>query len=198
MKPPPLPLGAWAIVALLCEEDAHGWRLVRALAPGGEIGQVWSIRRALVYRTIEQVSDAGLAERAGVEPGSRGSPRTLLRPTRSGRQAVARWLAEPVEHVRDLRSELLLKLLFTERSDGDATPLLRAQRALLTEAVAALDAGVGDGHPFDATLRAFRSETASAGLRFVVRELDRRGERREAPNPLARTAAAPPRPTSSR
>src|ERR1700690_512072 len=118
MKPLPLPLGAWAIVALLCEEDAHGWLLVRALAPGGEIGRVWSIRRAVVYRTIDQVVDAGLAERAGVEPGSGGSRRTLLRPTRSGRQAVTRWLAKPVDHVRDLRSKLLLKLLFIERSNG--------------------------------------------------------------------------------
>jgi len=196
MKPPPLALGAWAIAALLCEGDAHGWKLVRALAPGGEIGRVWSIRRAVVYRTIEQVIDAGLAERAGVEPGSRGSPRTLLRPTRSGRQAVARWLAEPVAHVRDLRSELLLKLLFTERSGGDPTPLLRAQRARLTEAVTAFEGGSSDGQPFDATLRAFRSETASAGLRFVERELGRRGGSRESPTPPSRAAVAPTRPIS--
>jgi len=196
MKPPPLPLGAWAIVALLCEEDAHGWRLVRALAPDGEVGRVWSIRRAVVYRTLEQVIDAGLAQRAGVEPGSRGSPRTLLRPSRSGRQAVARWLAEPVEHVRDLRSELLLKLLFTERAGGDPTPLLRAQQALLTETVAALEAGPGDGQPFDATVRAFRSETASAGLRFVERELGGRGGRPARTSPPSGAPAVPASPAS--
>ena len=88
-----LSLDGWAVLALLCEgETTHRWALVRALAPEGEIGRVWSVRRALVYRTAELLIDAGLAERAGVEPGSRGSPRTLLRASAAGRRAVAAWL----------------------------------------------------------------------------------------------------------
>ena len=54
-------LGGWAVLALLHEGDTHGWALVRALAPEGEIGRVWSIRRALVYRTVELLIEAGLA-----------------------------------------------------------------------------------------------------------------------------------------
>ena len=74
-------LGAWAVLALLCEGDTHGWALVRALAPDGEIGRVWSIRRALVYRTVDLVVEAGTVERAGVEPGTPSSMRTLLHAT---------------------------------------------------------------------------------------------------------------------
>jgi DNA-binding PadR family transcriptional regulator len=173
METPPLSLGAWAILALLCEGDTHGWTLVRALAPDGEIGRVWSIRRALVYRTIDQLIDAGLAARAGHEPGSRGSPRTLLRATPAGRRALARWLAEPVAHVRDLRSELLLKLLVAQRGGVDPAPLLRAQRELLRQAVAAFATPAGGDAGLEATMRAFRRETASAGLRFVEGELER-------------------------
>ena len=55
----------------------------------------------------------------------------LLAPTPRGRQALRRWLARPTEHVRDLRSELLIKLLLLERSGTDETPLLRAQLELL-------------------------------------------------------------------
>jgi DNA-binding PadR family transcriptional regulator len=165
------PLGEWAILALLCEGDAHGWALVRALAPEGEIGRVWSIRRALVYRTVEQAVEAGLVAHAGVEAGRRGSPRTLLRVTAAGRRAVERWLSEPVEHVRDLRSELLLKLLFAERAGHDARPLLRAQRALLEATVAALEAPAPASDAGARTVRAFRLETARAGLRFVDAEL---------------------------
>jgi DNA-binding PadR family transcriptional regulator len=170
MRSPPLSLGAWAILALLCEGDTHGWTLVRALAPDGEIGRVWSIRRALVYRTVDQLTEAGLAERAGVERGSRGAPRTLLRASASGRRALAGWLAEPVEHVRDLRSALLLKLLFAERCGADRVALLSAQRELLAETITAL--GGGD-RGFDETLRSFRRETARAGQRFVEGELAR-------------------------
>lgn len=169
------------MLALLCEGDSHGWALVRALAPEGEIGGVWSIRRALVYRTVELVIEAGLVERAGLEPGSRGSARTLLRATPSGRLALERWLAEPVAHVRDLRSELLLKLLFAERADIDPAGLLTAQRAVLEQTTRALEsasAGERSGEltlrAGELTVRAFRLETARAGQRFVAGELARR------------------------
>jgi DNA-binding PadR family transcriptional regulator len=166
-------LGAWAVLGLLCEGDAHGWALVRALAPDGEIGRVWSIRRALVYRTVDLVAEAGMVERAGVERGTRGSTRTLLRATPHGRRSVASWLAEPVVHVRELRSSLLLKLLFMQRSGLDPTPLLQAQRAILTDLVEALGEHDPDDGPFEVSVRAFRLETARAGLRFVDGELAR-------------------------
>jgi hypothetical protein len=159
------------VLALLCEEDRHGWALVRTLAPDGEVGRVWSVRRAVVYRTVELLIEAGLAERAGVEPGARGSPRTVLRAAPRARHAVETWLAEPVPHVRELRSALLLKLLFAQRAGRSPRGLLSAQRAVLVQTVGALEAA-GDGDdPFEPTARAFRLETARAGLRFVEGEL---------------------------
>jgi DNA-binding PadR family transcriptional regulator len=164
-------LGSWAVLGLLCEADTHGWTLVRALAPQGEIGRVWSIPRAIVYRTIGLLIDAGLVERAGVEQGARGSTRTLLRVTPSGRHDFERWLAEPVAHVRDLRSELLLKLLFARRSGRDRAPVLQAQRAILAETVKGLESRPVGEEPSEVTLRTFRLETARAGQRFVDQEL---------------------------
>ena len=87
-------LGGWAVLALLCEGDTHGWTLVRSMAPEGEIGRVWSIPRALVYRTVELVDRR--PDSPSVPASStalRGSPRTLLHVTAAGRRAVDRWLA---------------------------------------------------------------------------------------------------------
>ncbi len=50
----------------------------RALAPGGEVGRVWALRRPLVYRTLEQLEARALTRVAGVEPSDAGPPRTLL------------------------------------------------------------------------------------------------------------------------
>jgi len=170
--PPERSLGIWAVVAMLAEGEAHGWALVRRLAPGGDVGEVWSIRRALVYRTVEQAVSAGLIEHAGLVPGERGSPRTLLRITPAGRRAVRRWLDEPVASVRDLRSALLLKLLFAQRAGHDPTPLLLSQREILGAIVARLEAPLPpDAERDTRTIRAFRLETARAGLRFVEGEL---------------------------
>src|ERR1700722_17291875 len=97
-SPRQLPLDAWAVLALLRERETHGWTLAQALAPSGEIGGVRSIKRAVGYRNVQLLIAAGLIERAGVEPGARGSPRTLLRLTHAGRHAVARWLGQPGDH----------------------------------------------------------------------------------------------------
>ena len=84
---------------------------------------------------------------AGTEPSTTGPPRTLLETTAEGSRMVAEWLREPVEHLRDARSELMLKLLFLDRRGGDITPLLTAQRAQLVqrEARASRAAGRGGG-----------------------------------------------------
>jgi len=166
-------LDAWAVLALLREGETHGWTLVRALAPDGEIGRVWSVRRALVYRTVELLLEASLVKRARVEDGARGAPRTVLSLTASGRRAIEKWLGEPVAHVRDLHSALLLKLLFAERLGLDPGPLLEAQRAILADIVDALRARPAAIGPADKTVRAFRLQTARAGLRFVDGELAR-------------------------
>jgi DNA-binding PadR family transcriptional regulator len=87
---------------------------------------VWTMGRPLVYRSLEILEQRGLIEAAGHEPGIRGPNRTILRITPAGRDALMLWLAEPVDHVRDVRSLLLLKLVFAERLDVDARPMLLA------------------------------------------------------------------------
>ena len=91
----PLSPGEWSVLALLCEQKAHGWPLVRMLAPDGEIGRIWTVRRAVVYRTLDVLLERGLIEPAGVEASAQGPTRTVMRATRSGRAAVRRWLADP-------------------------------------------------------------------------------------------------------
>ena len=123
-----LSAGEWAVLALLSEEPAHGFALARAMAPEGEVGQVWAMRRPLVYRALETLEQLGLIRPAGTVPSQSGPQRTILEVTPAGTQAVTGWLAEPVSHVRDARSLLMLKLLFLARSGADPAPLLTAQR----------------------------------------------------------------------
>jgi PadR family transcriptional regulator AphA len=161
--------GEWAILALLGEGEAHGWALVRTVAPSGEIGRVWSVKRALVYRAIEVLTAWGLIEEAGSAQSVRGPSRTILRATKAGRKAVAEWLDEPVAHVRDARSLLLLKLLLHARSGSSTSKLLSEQARVLAATEAALEEQLrtaGDGT--EAMLAAFRLETTRAVARFVA------------------------------
>src|SRR5690242_13912291 len=131
--------GEWSVLALLAEEPGHGWALARQMAREGEIGKVWALGRPLVYRALELLDERKLIEPAGSERGLRGPNRTVFRATPAGREALARWLEEPVDHVRDIRSLLLLKLVLIDRAGADRKPLLHAQREVVLPSVAALE-----------------------------------------------------------
>ena len=157
----------WASLALLAEGPAHGFAIARALAPGGEVGRVWSSSRPLVYRGLSLLAQLGLIEERGLEQSDRGPRRTVLRATRAGRQQVDRWLTEPVPHVRELRSGLMLKLLFLTRRGADPSELLARQRAVLEPLAASLDDGSRSGEGFDRVLALWRLESVRAALRFL-------------------------------
>jgi PadR family transcriptional regulator AphA len=159
--------GEWAVLALLSEHPSHGWAVAAQLGPDGELGSVWSLGRPLVYRSIEILADRGLIEPAGHEPGLRGPNRTIYRTTCEGATALLGWVNEPVEHVRDVRSQLLLKLIFSERIGLDPVPMLIAQRASIAAAIETLEDRVRRASGSEEILLRFRLESTRAVRRFV-------------------------------
>ena len=159
--------GDWAVLALLAEQPTHGFAVARAMSPEGEIGRVWTMRRPLVYRGIELLIKAGFACPAGTEPSTTGPRRTLVEATPAGRRALRSWLGEPVEHVRDARSLLMLKLLFLARRDADPAPLLTAQREHFETLARRLAAAADEAGGFDQVLLRWRLESTTAAVRFI-------------------------------
>jgi DNA-binding PadR family transcriptional regulator len=159
--------GEWSVLALLAEEPGHGWALARQMARDGEIGRVWALGRPLVYRALELLDERALIEPVGSERGVRGPNRTVFRATDRGREALGDWLAVPVEHVRDVRSLLLLKLVLIDRGGLDRGPLLHAQRELVVPAIAALETRLADSMGSEAIFLRFRLESTRAVLDFI-------------------------------
>ncbi len=155
------------MLALLCERPAHGWALARHLSTSGELGSIWSLTRPLVYRSLEILEERGLIAPAGSEPGARGPNRTIFRATPAGHEAVQEWLQEPVEHVREGRSLLLLKLVFAQRTCVDPRPMLQAQLATLEDAIGAIEERMAESDGTDAILLRFRLESSRAVERFI-------------------------------
>jgi PadR family transcriptional regulator AphA len=164
---PPLSSGEWAILGLVTERPRHGFALARLMAPGGEIGQVWALPKPLVYRALSTLQERGLVAAAGEEPGERGPHRTLLSATGAGAETLGAWLATPVDHLREVRSLLMLKLALLARTGGDVAPLLDAQRERLGPLLAALEVRVAAAEAFEHTLLVWRLESARATLRFI-------------------------------
>jgi DNA-binding PadR family transcriptional regulator len=154
-------LTEWVVLGLIAESPTHGFALARLLARGGEVGRVWSASRPLTYRALDQLVTDGLVAPARTEPGA-GPQRTVQRVTAAGRRQLRRWLATPVVHFRDVRAELLVKLLLLERSGQPTDDLLEAQRALFAPLVAEARRATGG----DAVAR-WRREQADAIARFL-------------------------------
>ena len=161
-------LGEWACLGILYPEPTHGFAIAARLKPTGDIGRVWSLSRALTYRSLDQLTTRGFIHVVGEEPGIAGGNRTILAATRSGRAQLRKWLDTPVAHLRDLRSELLLKLIIADLCSIAVDDMLDRQHARIVELADAMivedvvDASVD-------VVDLWRQESSQAALRFLDR-----------------------------
>lgn len=153
---PELSLADHACLAIIGEQPTHGWAIVKLLARDGELGRIWSLSRPLTYRSIDRLVAERLATR------SEAGRRAILTPTAAGRRRRSDWLDRPVEHLRDLRTEFLLKLALRDRAGLDQHALANDQLAHLRTAIDGLTAA----EPVDAVER-WRRESAIAAERFL-------------------------------
>lgn len=162
-----LSLTEWLVLCLVSEMPTHGFAVAGILAQHGSIRQVWRVPKAVIYRSLQRLEQLTLIATAGEEPTRQGPVRSVVAATPSGRAAAADWLARPVAHARDVRSELLVKLALLDRAGQSAAPLLAAQRQQLVPIAAALLDRLGETSGFEHTLALWRYETVSATLRFL-------------------------------
>ncbi|MFZ8997767.1 MAG: PadR family transcriptional regulator [Ilumatobacteraceae bacterium] len=157
-------LGEWTCLGILVTEPAHGWSIVKRLRVDGDLGRVWSLSRPLTYRALDQLVARAWIEAVGEEVGIGGPSRTILAATALGRRSFEQWVTTPVAHVRDLRSELLVKLVLAERAGIDVADMLARQRTIIDHHASAL----GEADPDD-VVAVWRAEATAAARRFVDR-----------------------------
>jgi molybdate transport system regulatory protein len=103
-----------------------------------------------------------LLSRKGTAQG-RGRDRSLLHPTASGSKVLKAWLDRPVEHLRDVRTELLLKMALRQRAGLSVDLLLHAQQEAFAPTIASLTTTGPDEDIVDR----WRRESARAVRRFL-------------------------------
>ena len=152
----PLSLADQVCLAIVGESPTHGWAIVKLLQPDGELGRIWSLSRALTYRSLDRLAEAGLLSR------DTGGRRCQLTLTPLGVRERERWLDTPVAHLRELRTEFLIKLELRHRGGLPVAAFARRQHRLLAEAIEALTAHI----PHETT-QLWRYESARAADRFL-------------------------------
>ena len=135
-------------------------------ARDGALGRIWHIPRPVVYRALGRLEEAALVAPSAAESGP-GPRRTPYSTTAAGHRELRAWLDAPVRHVRELRSQFLLKLALHERRGTSSADLVARQREVLDSIVHTLAAERRASSGFDDILIAWRSSTATAALAFL-------------------------------
>ena len=120
-----------------------------------------------MYRAIEYLVADGLIEATHTEPGAQGPHRTVYRATRTGKAHLARWLGEPVEHPRQVRSELLAKFVLRARRGDALTPLARRQLELFAPVTDGLTRAARRATGADRVVARWRLESTRAITRTL-------------------------------
>lgn len=165
-----LSLGEWAVLGVVAEGPTHGFAVARLLGAGGALGRIWTVPRPVVYQALKKLADLELVVVAGTEASPEGPTRRLIAVSPPGGAALAWWMATPVARVRDVRSELLLKLALADRSGTDTTALISLQRRVVLdrqEEVRRAAAAEAAGNGFGPTLWAWRLAAVGAVVNFL-------------------------------
>ncbi len=157
----------WAVLGVFGEGATHGFAVAQLLDRSGPLGRVWTLPRPQVYQALKKLGQQELLVEASTERSTSGPARTIYALTPSGRRALDDWLSSPVEHVRDIRSMLLLKLALLDRSGAGNAELLESQRRSLEPQIASLTSLRDQAVGFERVLAEWRLTSSQATLSFL-------------------------------
>jgi PadR family transcriptional regulator AphA len=172
----------YALLGLLLERPAHGYDLSRRFSPTSALGDVIHLRASHLYALLARMERDGLI--AGEMQDAGNHPRRrVYRLTDAGREAVERWIDEPVSHPRDMRLDFPLKLYIARGFDPRrAEGLIARQRAVFEDYIARLEAeekpaDTPDDAAFLDLMRLGRIGRARAALEWLDHCLSSLGDR---------------------
>ena len=154
-------LARQVVLALIVAQPRHGWAIQKDLAKDGAIGRMWSLSRQLTYKAIDSLVDDGLVTRSAPIDGH-GGDKVVLSPTAKGRKTSQTWLDAPVTHLRDVRTELLVKLSIREQMGLDNGQFIAQQINTFEPLIASITKNRGTS-----VEDKWRRENAKAVSRFL-------------------------------
>jgi DNA-binding PadR family transcriptional regulator len=162
----------YVLLGLLLDGPGHGYVLARAFAPGTALGSVVHLGASHLYALLGRLERDGLIAGERIKQGAR-PPRHVYHLTDAGRDAVSRWIDEPVARPRDILLDFPLKLYLAQRQGPTrALQLIGHQRDLFAAYLADLErettpAGPARDRPFIGLVREGRIERTRSALSWL-------------------------------
>ena len=151
------------VLALVVHTPRHGWAIHEQLSPTGDIGHAWTLSRQLVYRAIDTLVEDGLVKRATPKDGG-GGDKVIISPTAAGKRMALQWLGSSVTHLRDARTELVLKVMLREKMEMPLASFLAEQHEIFDPLITSINKVASDS-----PVNLWRKESANAVKRYLSR-----------------------------
>jgi PadR family transcriptional regulator AphA len=168
MEPRELLPGEYAVLAMLRLGPKHGYEIARCLQRDG-LADVTRVEQNLLYAYLKKLDRrqliAGQEVRDGAHP-----PRRIFHLTAEGESVVDGWLHRPVERLREVRLDFMLKIYFLHQLDpGGERQLLRAQVEACQAYVARIAARLpGCAAGFERLVLGSKLSAAEATLHWLI------------------------------
>jgi DNA-binding PadR family transcriptional regulator len=105
----------YAVLGLVRQRPTYGYELQRQLSGPRGLGRVCPVEPAMVYAILKSLSGLELID--GEWDNTAYPPKAVYRVTEAGDDDFLRWLRKPVERMREVRLDLLVKLHFALQED---------------------------------------------------------------------------------
>ena len=128
----PLLPGEYAVLGLLRHHPMHGYEMARYF-DRDDLSEVCPIEQIMLYTYLRNIEERELVAWTEVRVGLR-PPRKLYELSETGRALVESWLDEPVQRLREVRFEFLLKLYFLHAAAHERERTLLARQIAICEA----------------------------------------------------------------
>jgi DNA-binding PadR family transcriptional regulator len=167
-----LSLGEYAILGILRERPMHGYEVTRHFGPDRDLALVLPMEMSTIYAMLKDLQEQGLIEGEREVVGLR-PPRTVFHLTPAAEEQFYAWLEEPVGRMREVRSDLLVKLYFCRGISPALTRrLLDAQIAVSSAYLDRLTRLAGEALPesFERLVYNSKIGAAQATVRWLQEE----------------------------
>lgn len=167
----------YAILGVLRERPMHGYEIARRFAADLDLGLVLPLDMSTVYALLKDLQEQGLIAGQRVTVGAR-PPRTVFHLLPEAEALLLQWLEEPVGRLREVRSDLLLKLYFCRRIGAACTArLLDAQIEVCRAYLTRLERLAADSPPgsFERLVWDSKVSAARATVAWLAEERSRAG-----------------------
>jgi DNA-binding PadR family transcriptional regulator len=162
----PLMPGEYAVLGLLAAEPRHGYELARRWQ-ASPLALVLPAEQSALYAYLRNLERRGLLDWDEVRVGNR-PPRRIFSASEEGWEVLRPWLHAPVDRMREVRLDLLLKIYLVRLLDPAAERRLLSRQIEVCEAyLADARASAVGAEDFERLVWQARSTAAEATLTWL-------------------------------